>query len=177
MLLHPDVLQDSISVDGSCIYLHDSDTGRIEYKGVDHSTGRDIFYGGPFENGNSSIAEFLAIVHGIEYLIKNNRRIAIYSDSSSAITAIEKCTCTVSKSIKNKKLKAYIASKEKFLKKNKHRNFTILKWNTDEWGEIKSDVGFKMKISVEKRIKEKTLKHLSKSKSKKIYHRHDNKRR
>ena len=45
----------------------------MEYRGVDTKSKKQLFIQGPFEEGTNNIGEFLAIVHGLALLKKNNR--------------------------------------------------------------------------------------------------------
>lgn len=40
-------------------------------------------------NGTNNLGEFLAIVHGLAYLKKQNKNIPIYSDSRTAISWVK----------------------------------------------------------------------------------------
>jgi ribonuclease HI len=43
----------------------DGAAGRLEYRGVEVETGRLLFRQGPFAEGTTNVAEFLAIVEGL----------------------------------------------------------------------------------------------------------------
>ncbi len=58
---------DSIVVDAAC----SGSPGRLEYRGLDLRTGKELFREGPFENGTNNVGEFLAIVHALEMLKRN----------------------------------------------------------------------------------------------------------
>ena len=58
----------SISVDAAS----SGNPGKMEYRGVDTKTKKQLFIQGPFEEGTNNIGEFLAIVHGLALLKKNN---------------------------------------------------------------------------------------------------------
>jgi len=68
---------DSISVDAAC----SGNPGKLEYQGVDTKSGIVLFRNGPYEQGTQNIGEFLAIVHGLAYLTKQESSIPVYSDS------------------------------------------------------------------------------------------------
>jgi ribonuclease HI len=54
----------SVVVDAAC----SGSPGRLEYRGVDLRTGKEIFRQGPYENGTNNVGEFLAIVHALMML-------------------------------------------------------------------------------------------------------------
>lgn len=130
----------SISVDAAC----SGNPGKMEYRGVMTNTKEQLFINGPFEEGTNNIGEFLALVHGISLLKKNNITIPVYSDSRNAIGWIRQKTCktNLQKNEKNAKLFDLIARAEDWLKNNSFEN-KILKWETKAWGEIPADFGRK----------------------------------
>jgi ribonuclease HI len=131
-------LLDSLSVDAA------ENEEIVEYRGVDTKTGEVIFKQGPFEGGTNNIGEFLAIVHALAYLKKNNRSVPVYSDSITAIGWVKnkKANSRMEKNEKNKKLFDLIERAEKWLVENIYSN-KILKWETKAWGEIRADYGRK----------------------------------
>src|SRR5690606_36461561 len=58
----------SIAVDAAA----SGNPGKMEYRGVDTKTKKQLFVQGPFAEGTNNIGEFLAIVHGLALLKKNN---------------------------------------------------------------------------------------------------------
>lgn len=131
---------DSISVDAAC----SGNPGVMEYQGVDTANRKLLFHQGPFPEGTVNIGEFLAIVHGLAFLKKENSQIPIYSDSVTAIKWVKskKANTKLVKSIKNSELFDLILRAENWLKNNEYKN-PILKWKTDQWGEIYADFGRK----------------------------------
>ncbi len=67
--------------------------GRLEYRGVDLQTGKEIFRKGPFENGTNNVGEFLAIVQALMLLKKQRSDYPVYSDSETAIGWVKKKHC------------------------------------------------------------------------------------
>lgn len=130
----------SISVDAAC----KGNPGIMEYRGVRTDTKEQIFIMGPFEDGTNNVGEFLALVHGISLLKKNNISLPIYSDSRNAIGWIRQKSCktNLKKNKNNEKLFELIARAEKWLNENSFEN-KILKWETKAWGEIPADFGRK----------------------------------
>ena len=82
-------LTNGVAVDAAC----SGSTGRLEYRGVDLQTGKELFRQGPFENGTNNVGEFLAIVHALVMLMKKGNQIPIYSDSATAIGWVKKKRC------------------------------------------------------------------------------------
>ncbi|MCW8981439.1 MAG: viroplasmin family protein, partial [Altibacter sp.] len=54
----------SIAVDAAS----SGNPGKMEYRGVDTQTHKQLFHQGPFQQGTNNIGEFLAIVHGLAFL-------------------------------------------------------------------------------------------------------------
>ena len=59
----------SLSVDAAC----NSKTGVFEYRGVITESGTEVFKEGPFKNGTNNVGEFLALVHALAYLKKEQK--------------------------------------------------------------------------------------------------------
>ena len=130
----------SISVDAAS----SGNPGRMEYQGVDTKTKKVLFKQGPYKQGTNNIGEFLALVHGLAFLKKNNSTRVIYSDSRIAIGWVrkKKCGTKLKKSAKNTQLFKLIERAEEWLRKNRY-NTPIVKWETKAWGEIPADFGRK----------------------------------
>ncbi|MET3699174.1 ribonuclease HI [Bacillus oleivorans] len=135
-----DIIYNSISVDAAC----SGNPGDLEYQGVDTKTGERIFHVGPIENGTNNIGEFLAIVHALALLKKQNSNKTIYSDSATAISWVKrkKANTQLEYSEKTKYIWTLIKRAEKWLQENTYSN-KIYKWETKDWGEIKADFGRK----------------------------------
>jgi len=130
----------SLSVDAAC----SGNPGKMEYRGVDTKTKKQLFIQGPFDKGTNNIGEFLALVHGLGYLKKVNSKIPIYSDSKIAMSWVKKGQCRTNLPItsENKVLFNLVKRAEIWLKNNTYST-TILKWETKAWGEIPADFGRK----------------------------------
>ncbi|OMP75795.1 viroplasmin family protein [[Flexibacter] sp. ATCC 35208] len=130
----------SISVDAAW----DTITKEVEYKGVNTKTKEVLFSEGPFKGGTINVAEFLVIVHALEYCKKNNLTIPIYSDSYNAIKWVKekKLNTTLPLTDDNKKLFRMIERSIQLLNENIYIN-QILKWETKAWGENPADFGRK----------------------------------
>jgi ribonuclease HI len=134
------IIQNSLSVDAAC----SGNPGKMEYRGVFTGTGEEIFRIGPLEDATNNIGEFLAIVHGLALLKKQNATIPVYSDSVNAMLWIKgkKCKTKLLPSGKNAPVFDLIRRAEKWLENNTYSN-PVIKWETKEWGEIPADFGRK----------------------------------
>ena len=130
----------SIAVDAAS----SGNPGKMEYRGVDTQTGKQLFHKGPFAEGTNNIGEFLALVHGLAYLKNKNSNRIIYSDSKIAIGWVKskKCKTKLQPNRKNQALMELVTRAENWLKTNTFST-KILKWETAAWGEIPADFGRK----------------------------------
>ena len=130
----------SISVDAAS----SGNPGKMEYRGVDTKTKKQLFIQGPFEEGTNNIGEFLAIVHGLALLKKNKSDRLIYTDSKTAISWVKKkkCNTKLERNAKNKPVFDLVDRAVNWLKNNTY-NTVIVKWETKAWGEIPADFGRK----------------------------------
>jgi ribonuclease HI len=130
----------ALAVDAACNTV----TGDMEYRGVDAQSAREYFRQGPYKNGTNNIGEFLAIVHGLALLKRNNSHLPIYTDSKTALAWIRNkhAKTTLARIPENEILFEMIARAEKWLKENTWKN-QLLKWETKIWGEIPADFGRK----------------------------------
>ena len=130
----------SIAVDAAS----SGNPGKMEYRGVDTKTKKQLFIQGPFEEGTNNIGEFLALVHGLAYLKQRNSNRIIYTDSRTALSWVrkKKCNTKLKSSEKNKDIFELVDRAEKWLKTNSYTT-TIAKWETKAWGEIPADFGRK----------------------------------
>jgi ribonuclease HI len=131
---------DSISVDVGTR----GNPGPIEYKGVDTQTGEVLFQVGPIENGTNNLGEFIAIIHGLSYLKKLGSNKTVYTDSKTALSWIrnKKVASTLVRDESTKKVWELTDRALNWLHHNTYQN-KVLKWKTEEWGEIKADYGRK----------------------------------
>jgi ribonuclease HI len=137
----PDIVIDSIAVDGAC----SGNPGLMEYRGVDVPTGVELFRQGPFPDATNNIGEFLAIVHALAlFHNQGNDHTAIYSDSKTALAWVrnKQCRTKLAHTAANAHLLEIIGRAERWLANNTWRN-ALLKWKTSEWGEIPADFGRK----------------------------------
>ena len=130
----------SISVDAAC----SGNPGDMEYRGVYTENSEEIFHFGPVPNGTNNIGEFLAIVHALALLKKQNSSLPVYSDSQIALGWVRKkqANTSIPRDGSTEKLWDLIERAEQWLKNNSYSN-QLLKWETKQWGESKADFGRK----------------------------------
>jgi len=118
--------------------------GKMEYRGVDTKTQKVLFHQGTFNQATNNIGEFLALVHGLGFLKKQNSSRAIYSDSRTAMSWVRKrhCNTKLKKTKQNEVVFDLIQRAETWLLENTYKT-QILKWETKRWGEIPADFGRK----------------------------------
>jgi ribonuclease HI len=135
----------SVVVDAAC----SGSPGRLEYRGVDLRSGKEIFRQGPYKNGTNNIGEFLAIVHALAMLEEKRRALPragartttpVYSDSETAIAWVKakQCNTDLAADETNTPLFELINRAEDWLAEHKTAN-PVLKWDTKAWGEIPAD--------------------------------------
>lgn len=135
------IIYESICVDAAC----SGNPGMMEYRCVDTKTKEQIFHQGPFKEGTNNIGEFLALVHALAMLKKQNRpHLLVYTDSITAIAWVrnKKAKTTLAENSRNKDWFDMIYRAENWLKENTFSN-PIEKWETEIWGEIPADFGRK----------------------------------
>lgn len=133
-------IRNSISVDAAW----NTFTLEMEYQGVMTDTKEVLFSKGPFKDGTNNVGEFLAIVHALAYLKKQNLDMPIYSDSKIAIGWIKNKNhkSKLQPTDNNKELFVLLDRAVTWLKSNTYTN-KILKWETKAWGENPADFGRK----------------------------------
>ena len=137
----PEINLDAIAVDGACSGV----PGPMEYRGVDLSTGRELFHFGPIGSATNNIGEFLAIVHALAMLEKEGRSgVTVYSDSRTAQAWVRDrhARTQIKPSAANAAVRDLIRRAETWLQTHTPRN-PVVKWPTEEWGEIPADFGRK----------------------------------
>jgi ribonuclease HI len=130
----------SLSVDAACA----GNPGILEYQGVNTATKEVLFARGPFPVGTVNLGEFLAIVHGLAFLKKNNSPLPLYSDSRTAIAWVRKkaIKTNLERSTQTEILFELVDKAIEWLKNNAYTT-QILKWETEDWGENPADYGRK----------------------------------
>jgi ribonuclease HI len=131
----------SVCVDAAC----SGSPGKLEYRGVHTDSGKEFFRVGPFPDGTNNVGEFLAIVHALTWLTKNEKQMPVYSDSENAISWVYtgECKTRLKRTTRNAPLFIMIRSAENWLAENELLDDAVLKWDTDLWGEIPADFGRK----------------------------------
>jgi ribonuclease HI len=129
-----------VAVDAAC----SGNPGPMEYRGVYLLTGQQIFHFGPVY-GTNNIGEFLAIVHALALMKQKGIRMTIYSDSRNALAWVKqkKCKTKLERTPKTEELFQMIERAENWLKTHTYADIPLLKWETEEWGEVPADFGRK----------------------------------
>ena len=137
--LPPCVVENSLAVDAAC----SGNPGAMEYRGVHVASRQQVFHYGPVY-GTNNIGEFLAIVHGLALLIQKGFDMPIYSDSVNAISWVKqkRCKTKLPRNEQTEALFQLIERAELWLRNNSYTT-PILKWETQEWGEVPADFGRK----------------------------------
>lgn len=137
--LPAEVIPNSVAVDAAC----SGNPGQMEYRGVHVGSGQQLFHYGPLY-GTNNIGEFLAIVHGLALLKQKGLEMPLYSDSRNAISWVKqkKCKTKLPRTSESEPLFLLIERAEKWLHENSYPT-PILKWETEQWGEIPADFGRK----------------------------------
>ena len=116
----------------------------VEYRGVYLLTGQAIFHFGPVY-GTNNIGEFLAIVHALALMKQKGICMTIYSDSRNALAWVKqkKCKTKLERTPKTEELFQMIERAENWLKTHTYSDIPLLKWETEDWGEVPADFGRK----------------------------------
>ena len=130
----------SLSVDAAS----SGNPGVMEYRGVDTETKTQLFHKGPFQEATNNIGEFLALVHGLALLKKENSNRVLYTDSKTAMSWVKKkkCNTKLTRTKENQSVFELVDRAEIWLKNNTFKT-KIKKWETKAWGEIPADFGRK----------------------------------
>ena len=136
----PKQVLNSISVDAAC----SGNPGKVEYRGVYTDTQTELFHKKIDGLGTNNLGEFLAIVHALAWQGKEGCELPIYSDSETAISWIKKkaVKTTLKESKETSEIFNLIRRAESWLLKNEI-NVPLIKWHTNDWGEIPADFGRK----------------------------------
>lgn len=133
-------IAESLCVDAAC----SGNPGVLEYQGVSTQNKSLVFHQGPFPVGTVNIGEFLAIVHGLAHLKRQNSNIPVYSDSVTALSWLRRkaINTNLDRNEQTENLFQLVDRAILWLKNNSYEN-PVLKWKTEEWGEIPADFGRK----------------------------------
>ena len=132
-------IKQALCVDAAC----SGNPGPMEYRGVHIPSGKEVFRFGPIQ-GTNNIGEFLAIVHALALMQQKNISMPIYSDSVSGMAWVrnQKAKTTLSRTAQTEQVLDLVARAENWLRTNQVQ-VPILKWDTENWGEIPADFGRK----------------------------------
>ena len=132
-------IKEALCVDAAC----SGNPGTMEYRGVHLPSGKEVFRFGPIQ-GTNNIGEFLAIVHGLALMEQKGIRMPIYSDSVSGQAWVrnKKAKTTLARTPETEKALDLVARAENWLRTHQV-NVPIMKWDTENWGEIPADFGRK----------------------------------
>jgi ribonuclease HI len=103
-----------------------------------------LFHVGPIANSTNNLGEFLAIVHALVWLQKEEKSYPIYSDSRIAVQWVKDKTTRskLPRQSDTEKVWLLVDRALLWLKNNAYTN-KLLEWNTAEWGQIRADFGRK----------------------------------
>jgi ribonuclease HI len=135
------IIKESICVDAAC----SGNPGNMEYRCVYTKTKEQLFHQGPFPQGTNNVGEFLALVHGLAMLKKEGKlTMPIYTDSKTAMAWVrnKKVKTELKQTKKNDQIFDLIERALTWLNTNTYAN-PIIKWETEDWGEIPADFGRK----------------------------------
>lgn len=136
----PEIDLNGWAVDAACA----GNPGKMEYRGVELMTGRELFRVGPFEQSTNNIGEFLAIVHALSLMFKLGERHTIYSDSKTGMAWVRNRKVKTQLERNAKTEKSFQLMERALSWLNTHNvDVKIRKWETDRWGEIPADFGRK----------------------------------
>lgn len=133
----PDIIKDSIAVDGAC----SKNPGPMEYRCVDVMTGAQIFHMGPLADGTNNVAEYLALIHALAFLKKTgNHHTTVYSDSRTAMSWLKNRghKSTLARTPNNARIFELLERADRWIQTNALYN-RVIKWDTEHWGEIPAD--------------------------------------
>ena len=125
----------------------------VEWRGVDIETGKEIFSLWPIPYGTVNIAEFLAIVNALQFILDSDGGMSsskniIYTDSSVALAWLKKWIVTSSLSLnrQTRQILDMLDLSLSWLVQNRHRwidKIRVLKRPTALWWQIPADFGRK----------------------------------
>ena len=136
------IRSDAIAVDGAC----SRNPGPMEYRGVSVGTGKEIFRVGPVANATNNIGEYLAIIHAAALLKqRGDFTTPIYSDSRTALAWIRAGhhRSKIVPNAGNARACDLLRRADAWLAANGPIRNPLLKWDTENWGEIPADFGRK----------------------------------
>lgn len=137
----PEIRQDAIAVDGACA----KNPGPMEYRCVRVATGEEVFHMGPLADGTNNVGEYLALVHALALLDKQGDHLTpVYSDSRTAQAWLRRRghKSTLKRTNANARIFELLERADAWVQSHEILN-PVIKWDTDNWGEIPADFGRK----------------------------------
>lgn len=137
----PEIDRGAVAVDAAC----SGNPGDMEYRGVDMATGEELFHVGPLPGGTNNIGEFLAIIHALALLPTLGRpNTTIYSDSKTGMAWVRNRfpRTSLAPNTVNRKVMELLSRATKWIQTHNPTN-PLVRWKTEEWGEIPADFGRK----------------------------------
>lgn len=135
--IHPD----AIAVDASS----QGNPGRVEYRGVFVETGEEVFHSRLYPLGTNNLGEFLALVHAMGWQEQRQYFVPIYSDSRTALSWIRQKAykTTLKRDHHTEEIFRHLDRAVAWLQTHDITRYTLLKWPTEQIGEIPADFGRK----------------------------------
>lgn len=137
----PQIKLDAWAVDGACA----KNPGPMEYRCVEVGSGRELFHMGPLEGGTNNIAEYIVLIHAVSLLARNGDFTRpVYSDSRTALAWLRAghSRTKLTPTDENRRVFELLQRADAWLATHRIAN-PILKWETEQWGEIPADFGRK----------------------------------
>lgn len=136
----PEIDLNGWAVDAAC----SGNPGKMEYRGVELMSGREIFRVGPFEQSTNNIGEFLAIVHALALMESRGEVHTIYSDSRTGMAWVRdrRVKTKLERNARTERSFQMMARALAWLNTHQY-SAKIRKWDTDRWGEVPADFGRK----------------------------------
>lgn len=137
----PEIRRDAWAVDGACAH----NPGPMEYRCVRVADGTEVFHIGPLADGTNNIGEYLALVHALALLDKQGDHLTpIYTDSRTALAWLRNRghKSTLARTGANDRIFELLTRANAWVQTHTILN-PVLKWDTNQWGEIPADFGRK----------------------------------
>lgn len=140
----PGIRLDAIAVDGACA----GNPGRMEYRAVRVADGSEVFRIGDKTEltGTNNIAEYLGMIHLAALLARSGDfTTPIYTDSRNTLAWLRRghSKTTLASTPETAKTLELLARADAWLAANGPIRNPVIKWPTEEWGEIPADFGRK----------------------------------
>lgn len=140
----PEIYLNAIAVDGACA----GNPGPMEYRAVRVIDGAEVFHIGATKPliGTNNIAEYLAMIHLAAMLQKQGDfSTPIYTDSKNTFAWLRKgrSKTSLEENSNTASTLELLRRADQWLAANGPIRNPILKWKTDQWGEIPADFGRK----------------------------------